>query len=351
MQELVQSSAARRPSRWRRAFALSLALAVAALSATLFSARLWWLGELAVNFEFHVGVFAAAAALSLLLLRARWLAAASALLAIVHLAPDAWLLAPASHAGEVRTGSTLRVLSANVLQPNTHYDEIAAALRASDADVIGVLELSGEMRAVLERELVEWPHRVGATPSENTVKRSVWTTSLFSKLPLSDVRFVQLFDCYAPLIEARVTSGADSLLVRLVHLPRPGSGERVDARNAALEQLAEQFEWGPHTLLIGDLNTTSSSPHFAALLERTGLSDSRQGFGRQPSWWLRPKPIVRRAGAPDWLASLVNVRLGIAIDHALTGPGLRTAAREVIELPFSDHGGVLGDFSFLGPAR
>lgn len=345
MQELVQSSATRRPSRWRGAFAWSLALAVAALSATLFSARLWWLGELAVNFEFHVGVFAAAVALSLLLLRARWLAVLVALLAVVHLAPDAWLLAPSSHAGEVRTGSTLRVLSANVLQPNTHYDEIAAALRASDADVIGVLELSGPMRKVLERELVDWPHRVGATQSENSFDRSVWTTALFSKLPLSDVRFVQLFDCYAPLIEARVASGADSLLVRLAHLPRPGTGERVDARNAALEQLAQQFEWGPHTLLIGDLNTTSSSPHFAALLQRTGLSDSRQGFGRQPSWWLRSAPTLRRAGAPAWLTGLLDLRLGIAIDHVLHGEGLAVRSREVIELPFSDHGGVLAELS------
>lgn len=341
------------PQRWRRAAVWSLSVAILAASASIYLTPHVWFGELFASFELHLGLFALAAAASLLFFRARRLAAVLALLGCAHIAPDLALYlppSPAARAADEAPGPRLRVLSANVLQPNRHYSEIAAALRASDADVIGVLELSGPMRAELERELVAWPHRVVATPAKRARDKSLWTTALFSKQPLENVRFVQVFDCYAPLIEARVASPAP-VTVRLVHLPRPGARWRVEARNQALAQLAREFEWGPATLLIGDLNTTSSSPAFGELLEATGLRDSRQGFGRNASWWLRSRPSMLRAGAPSWLADLCSLRLGIAIDHALTGAALETLERTVIELPFSDHAGVLAEFSIPSGPR
>lgn len=334
-------------ARWRRVAPWALAAPVLAASASILLARHVWFGELVASFELHVGLFALAAAVSLLLFRARRLAAAIAVLGCVHGAPDVLLYLPQSsttRAADAAPAPTLRVLSANVLQPNRHYSEIAAALRTSDADVIGVVELSGPMRATLERELAAWPHRVVATPTKGTSGKSVWTTALFSKQPLENVRFVQLFDCYAPLIEARVGDGAAAVTVRLAHLPRPGSAWRVAARNEALRQLATQLEWGERVLLIGDLNTTSSSPAFDDLLASTGLRDSRQGFGRQSSWWLRSRPTMLRAGAPSWLADVCSLRLGITIDHALAGAAFETLERTVVELPFSDHAGVLAQF-------
>ncbi len=320
-------------------------MGAAAASAPILLARRLWFGELIASFEWHVGWTIAAVAVSLALLRARRLAIAVALLALLHLAPDLrlWLPRAASTTASAEAPQRLRVVSANLLQPNRHHLEIAGALRATDADVIGALELSLAMREVLERELSAWPHRIFSPPREPW-SSSTWGIALFSKRPLRDVRFVQLIECYAPLIEARVEAGSQPLTLRLVHLPRPGAEWRVGVRNEALAQLANQFEWGPHTLVFGDLNTTSSSPAFDDLVERTGLADSRQGFGRQSSWWFRAAPNLRRSGAPGWLATALGVRLGIAIDHVLTGAGLETEHREVFALPFSDHGGVCADF-------
>lgn len=336
--------------RLRSAAAWTVLAALFAASALIWLTPHLWFGELAASFQFHCGLAAFACAAVLALVRVPSLALAAAVLGAVHVAPELWLDLPLASASDGRSKASLRVLSANVLQPNRHYDEIAAALRASDADVIGILELSGPMRAVLERELAAWPHRFVAEPTKRPYDKSLWTTALFSRLPLEDVRTVQVVDCYAPLIEARVASPAP-VTVRLVHLPRPGARWRVEARNEALAQLAREFEWGPDTLLIGDLNTTSSSPAFGELLDATGLRDSRQGFGRQPSWWLRTRPTILRAGAPRWLADACSLRLGIAIDHALAGPGLETLRREIVELPFSDHGGVLAEFRVARRAR
>ncbi len=337
------------PVRARRTMVWGLSASSAAVSALVWLTPVIWFGELLASFQFHIGLFVLAVSGSLALLRAPRLAAAAALIGVLHVAPDLALSMRSSAASASPSSPALRVLSANVLQPNRHFDEIAAALRASDADVIGVLELSGPMRAVLERELSAWPHRVVARPSKRfddsrAYDKRVWTTALFSKLPLEDVRFVQVFDCYAPLIEARVRA-PEPVTLRLAHLPRPGERWRVEARNQALEQLAREFEWGPQSVLMGDLNLTSGSPAFGRLLGATGLVDSRQGFGRCPSWWLRAAPGLRRAGAPGWLAALVDLRLGIAIDHVLHGAGLAVRTREVIELPFSDHGGVLTELS------
>ncbi len=332
------------PPRIRAAAIGLLGASTAGASALIWLTPALWFGELVASFEFHVGLFALAAAASLALLRARWLAGVAALLGALHVAPDLSLSMRSSAASAATGATTLRVLSANVLQPNRHYDEIAQALIASDADVLGVIELSGPMLAVLERELVAWPHRVVAAPRRPAVGKSLWTTAIFSKRPLEDVRFVQVVDCYAPLIEARVRTPAP-VTIRLVHLPRPGERWRVEARNEGLEQLARDFEWGPQTVLMGDLNLTSGSPAFGRLLAGTGLSDSRQGFGRSPSWWLRSAPTLRRAGAPAWLTGVLDLRLGIAIDHVLHGEGLAVRSREVIELPFSDHGGVLAELS------
>lgn len=334
------------PERWRRVAVWTLVAVVVAASASILLARHVWFGELVASFELHVGLFALATAASLVLFRTLRLAAAIAVIGCVHVAPDVLLhLPPSSTARAAHRGPppTLRVLSANVLQTNRHYGDVSAALLRADADVIGVVELSLPMLLELERELRAWPHRVLA-PGRSEWTATTWGVALFSRKALRDVRRVQLFECYAPLIEARVGDEASAVTVRLAHLPRPGSAWRVEARNEALRQLAEQFEWGERALLMGDLNTTSSSPAFDDLLESTGLRDSRQGFGRQPSWWLRTRPILRRAGAPGWLAALLELRAGIAIDHALTGAGLETVERRVVELPFSDHAGVLADF-------
>lgn len=317
--------------RLRRSAIALVVLCVVSCSAAIFSARWFWLGELAASFEWQLGWCVFAAAGVLLLLGARRLALVAAVLAVVHVAPESWLSvesAPHLSAGEASPG-VLRVVSANLLQPNRHYSEIAAALKRTDADVICVVELSGPMREVLERELSAWPHRVIANPTKRPYDGKAWTTGIFSKLPLGTPCFAPVTDSYAPLIEVHPECGVDGVVLRLVHLPRPGREWRVLARNEALSKIATEVEWTSRSIALGDFNTTSHSPAFGELLEATGLRDSRAGFGRQPSWWLRD------LGFP----------LGIAIDHVLVGDAVEVRNRRTFALPFSDHGGVVVDLA------
>jgi len=322
------------PQRLRRLRRSAVWLSISCVlvcSAAIFSARWFWLGELVASFEWQLGWCVLAAAGLLWLLRARRLALVAAALGAVHVAPESWLSledAPHVSAGEA-SPRVLRVASANLLQPNWHYAEIAEALKRTDADVICVVELSGPMREVLERELSAWPHRVIATPTKRPYDGKVWTTGVFSKLSLGTPSFAPVTDSYAPLIEVHPECGVEGAVIRLVHLPRPGREWRVLARNEALANIATEVEWTPLSIAVGDFNTTSHSPAFGDLLDATGLRDSRAGFGRQPSWWLRD----------------FGVPLGIAIDHVLVGSEVEVRSRRTFTLPFSDHCGVVADLA------
>lgn len=304
----------------RRTLVWFLTLATVLASVVVSSARWIWFGELAASFSWHIGWSSLLAAAVLLALSARRHAVVAAALGVALVATEARLWFGA--APNTTSSASIQLVSANLLQPNRHHDDVAHALSATGADVIAVLELSKPMRAVLDRELASWPHRVYSPTTE--WHASIWALALYSKLPLRETRWIPLRETYAPGIEVKVNCGAGELLLRLVHLPRPGQQWRVDARNQALEELAGGLAWNERSVLFGDLNTTSSSPFFAPLLERAGLRDSRAGFGRQSSWWLRS----------------LRVPIGIAIDHVLVGRDVRVLEREIFEIPFSDHAGI-----------
>lgn len=311
----------RRFGRLRQLALVLLVASAGAACALVMSARWLWLGELAASFQWHVGLGLVLVAGACVLLRARRLATLVALASAILLAPEVSLYlgepAAASGSGE------LVLVSANVLQPNHHHREIADALLASDGDVIAVVELSKPMRAELERRLERWPHRVFSPAGEWS--EQTWGVGVFSRLPLTEGERLYLRETYAPALDLHLERDGTPLDLRVVHLPRPGFEDwRIDARNEALAELATRLDWSGTSALVGDLNTTSTSPMFPDLLESTGLRDSRQGFGRCVSWHLRS----------------LKYPLGIAIDHALVGRDLQVLSRETFELPFSDHEGI-----------
>ncbi|MEE8238524.1 MAG: endonuclease/exonuclease/phosphatase family protein, partial [Nitrososphaerales archaeon] len=80
-------------------------------------------------------------------------------------------------------------------------------------------------------------------------------------------------------------------------------------------------------LLLGDLNITPWSPIFKDFLRSTGLRDSREGFGLQPSW-------------PTWFPPA-----WIPIDHVLVSSNVTVYDRKIERDIGSDHYPVIVDFS------
>jgi vancomycin resistance protein VanJ len=79
-------------------------------------------------------------------------------------------------------GPVLRVITYNLLAPNPEPQGVIEALRASDADVIGLLELAPEVATAIDAELAaEYPYRI-LEPQQNTTG-----SGILSRLPFTDL--------------------------------------------------------------------------------------------------------------------------------------------------------------------
>ena len=177
------------------------------------------------------------------------------------------------------------------------------------------------------------PHRL-AWPPASQVQGDAFSLVLASRLPLEAER-VHPQDNGSPFLEAVVRVGGERVHLVAAHPPRPGRAWRMRSRNRQLGGLMEVVDWGPSSVLLGDLNMNGRSPSFTRLLEATGLRDSRRGFGRQPTW--RTGPAILLPGPlRGW-----TPRLWTTLDHILVGPSIGVVDRWVGPDVGSDHWPVL----------
>jgi len=84
-----------------------------------------------------------------------------------------------------------------------------------------------------------------------------------------------------------------------------------------------------HIILAGDLNMSMWSPYYRRLINKTGLHNTRKGFGILPSWRI-PKTYKQ---IPNWLAFFLR----IPIDHCLVSRGFEVRNTSIEIETGSDH--------------
>lgn len=315
--------------RWSRRAALLSTAVVAVGTASALSARTFWIGELAASLRWQLGWLSLVGALAAFAGRA-WLACALlALLALHHLAPEGALFLPRERGPVV--GRTWVLASANLRWGNADEAGFRGWLEETSPDVLFVAEVSPAWRRVLEALSAVYPEQVFSPADEQL--RDEWGTALISRVPFVRTRLIPpRADRYRPLIEVELELDGQVVLLRGAHPIRPGEPDAWRRRNLVIATLADEA-WPALSILAGDLNTTSTSPVFRDLLAASGLSDSRRGFGRQPSFGLPPaRPL-----------------LSLAIDHVLLGTALEVLERTTSPVPGSDHAGVVVSFALAGP--
>lgn len=108
-------------------------------------------------------------------------------------------------------------------------------------------------------------------------------------------------------------------LVRLVVLhPRPPVKPLWYQRHRAHFARLEKEIGNEHTplIVVGDLNTSPWSATFQHFLKSSGLQDSQQGFGLQPSW----PTYIPKLNMPLRLFNVTVPVTVIPIDHVLLSP-------------------------------
>lgn len=297
------------------------------------------LAEIAAQLRVPFGQVLLVCALPLVLLRARGSALAVLTVACLCLGPSLWLgVVPRPEATTLKAATDLRVVCANVLYPNEHRGELLDAVAAQDADVIGLEEVTVPWRAAaLARFAATHPHTVSGCDQAQWDSTAIGQLVL-SRYPIQKSTVIRdgVEQYGRPVVEAVIDAPGGPVTVQVAHPERPGRAWRLTLRTRQLDALAARPVEGAR-VVMGDLNTASSSPLFRRFVAETGLVDTRRGFGRQATWRQFPGHVPRavaRTLRPYWSPS-------VAIDHVLVSDELVAVDREVFKLTGSDHLGVV----------
>lgn len=285
------------------------------------AARFWWAFDLFSHFRLQYLILAVLFCLLALALRAHVVAAVLVAVALVHgwAIKDLWLGGTPVPAAAL----PLRVASVNVLDSNPTPGKVAAFARASDADLLIVVDAqSARWRDTLAAIGGLYPHRAPATWANGA------PVILFSRLPILQHEVIRPADGRRPYLLTEVAVGRQPVTVAGVHPTSPSPTEPDDshARNGQLDQIGETVEDEPRPVIVaGDFNTSPWSPHFHDLLAETGLRHAAAGHGWIATW-------------PSWFWPA-----RVPIDHILIRGSVAAAAVKRGPFVGSDHYPVLAE--------
>jgi endonuclease/exonuclease/phosphatase (EEP) superfamily protein YafD len=206
----------------------------------------------------------------------------------------------------------MRVVAYNVLTSNPDKQRTLDYLLATDADVIGLVEVDRTWLAAMAPLQAKYPHQFAEPRPDN------FGVALFSRIPLERAELLWLGEPQLPSIEASLWHQGRNLSFIVTH-PMPPIGARNAAwRDGQLARLADHVSrLRMPALVVGDLNATPWSAGMRILMS-TGL-----GFRSvSPAW------------TPTWRATSL---FAIPIDHALGTAPLVITHRSVGPDLGSDH--------------
>lgn len=222
------------------------------------------------------------------------------------------------------TGSSMRILLANVHTTNRDFAAVRALLEREVPDVVVLQETDRTWLDALAGVRARWPHRVEEARADN------FGIAVWSRHPLADARIVRFSRAGEPSVVARVQRGDETFVLVATHPIPPAGGMRTALRDEALAALAAfTSAQAEPVLVVGDLNCTPWSPRYRTLLRDGRLRDSGEGHGWQPTW-------------PSRLSVF-----GIPLDHCLYGAGLRIRDRVVGPDIGSDHRPLIVDVAVV----
>lgn len=179
----------------------------------------------------------------------------------------------------VSDGARLKLLQANVLSSNTERHKLLELVDVERPDVIALQEVTPAWEATLSSLADDYPHGLIESRDDN------FGIALLSRLPLAAISAVDGPPLGYPTIIADVDVDGRTLRIINSHPTIPISPALYDARNGQIENLAElaRLTRGPR-VLVGDFNATMWDLSYRALEARSGLRNSRRGFGIIPTW-------------------------------------------------------------------
>lgn len=217
-------------------------------------------------------------------------------------------------------GNTLRAILLNVNTQLGDTERTRKFIQENSPDFVILEEISA--RWVKDLQWLALSHQYSyIQPREDN-----FGIGLFGKFPFKDVKTVNIGDAEVPSIIVKTETRDGSLTIIATHPLPPGGASYSKLRNGQLDKLPDYIPESLPVVLIGDLNTTPWNHYFKRLLRRTGLKDSSQGRGVQPTW-------------PNF-----NPFLRIPLDHCLYSSEIAVLSKKIGPDVGSDHFPVIVDF-------
>lgn len=245
-------------------------------------------------------------------------AAAAALLPLMQVAP--WYFGGEASA-DPAAGPPVKLLMSNVYYNNRQYDRVQRLIAAENPDVVGLVEVNAEWLRNLGglRDAYPYHHEVLDGPHLGL--------GVYSRLPLADVRTLQLSPGGPPAIAATLAAPGGEVELVLVHLPSPVDTANLRHRNGQAYRLGRHVQsLARPAVVAGDFNMTMWNRSYRRLAKAAALTNARAGHGVGPTW-----PAL-------W-------RLGVPIDHILATHHVRLENFRVLPAVGSDHLPIAAEFS------
>lgn len=253
----------------------------------------------------------------LALIARRYVAFAVALgLGLSNLAP-LWPYLVAAPPAIASDGPTLRLVSVNLANMRADAGKLDAFLQSTDADIVVLTELAGQLDSALARAQTRFPHSLRTSGT----RHHPFGLLVLSHHELKDAVIHQPFGVDFPIVEFRhCRPPAPCAAIVALHAVRPNDLDNLRDRmlGFAFERARLAAMAREPVILAGDLNLTPFSPVFGRFAG-LGLRDAALGQGWQPTW-------------PTSLGPL-----GIPIDHVLLSRGIELRRFERLPAMGSDH--------------
>ena len=212
-----------------------------------------------------------------------------------------------------------RVLYANILKSNTHYEELRLLIEKNNPSIIFFAERQRHHWQSLETVLASYPHRMQYS----------YGSVVFSRFPFEEKESKKTTD-WRTYWHIAVSFSSWSLYdILFAHTTSPVSPQNYSSRNQQLIILGEAMkEQSLPTIVLGDLNVTPYSPWYQATIAiQNGYEN--QVFHQQ-------FPSTRWFANNDWFPQT-------HIDHILTTKDILLWPLTIIPLDWSDHHAIMVD--------
>jgi endonuclease/exonuclease/phosphatase (EEP) superfamily protein YafD len=294
---------------------------VATSSLVGFFGSVWWFFDLFSHFRVQYSGMLLLLTVGLMVARQWRRAVVFGGLAVLNLLTLAPLYASAPQAGA--SVPVARAFLLNVSAESDHYAQVEGVIRHYHPDVLVLLEMNDEWVTGLKGLRLMYPH------AELQLRPGFSGIAVLSRFPLRDTRVVEYGGVDVPTIITTLMVQGQPVQIIGTHPLLPRDSEYSRIRNAQLAALAEVARSASDpVILLGDLNVTPWSPNYALLVERSGLKDSAEGYGWQPTW-------------PSFFPPFL-----IPIDHCLASQDLVILGRQVGPNVGSDHYPLIVDFAY-----